>query len=215
MSDDQIGLVVSGPFALLVRKLKSFIIRRSIASTVEGFERTPQGLVPIPGAFAEFTEDYPFQMRRGKEGNVLVVRFLPGTITAALQAENYDGTPEVNGEPITNSDHYLPVGAAGTKRTFYETTWEPSSQQIDGVWTIVDATLEFSELKLATTIPPDEAPEISLGDGTTTKKGKFHLPIGVLTVTENGISDLFNDSVRSSHRIVYCPQADWRPYPIT
>jgi len=218
----QFGLVSTTRWAdALLRRLKTYIDARTIAPDAPGFIRTPAGLVPITSATSNSATDYPFQMLGKKTGALRQVEFRPGTLTATAMDAAYDGTPTVGGTAISAVDgdnNHPRLDVTGSDmRAWYGTTWDGVADGAGPGAVLIDAALVSSEITLraAGDIPTEVAPTIDAATGAADVTGEFYLQIGIVqTRGEDGLY-LFNDSVRASHRIIFCPPDSFRPYPIT
>ncbi|MGA0208060.1 MAG: hypothetical protein ACO3LT_09760 [Ilumatobacteraceae bacterium] len=213
----QIGLTARTRWAgVLLRRLKAYIDARTISPDAPGFIRTPSGLMPIQlngmGADAEF---YPFQIIGHGESSE--VSFKPGTVTASVMDSGYSGTPTVGGTSIAATTPPRLTITAADMRAYYYTTWEGIDDGGAPTATLAGATLMSCEIVLreASNPPTNVAPTVVAATGAPDTTGEFYQQIGIVQIIGGERLSVFNDTVRSSHRVVFCIPDDYRPYPVT
>ena len=201
----------------LVKKLKSYIDERSIAPDAPGFLRTPQGLVLMdrPGGGGNGVGTYPFQIFAATDGATPKIRVLPGTITSGEMDTGYDGTPTMGAGLVSDEEPPTLTVTAADNRLWYKTTWEGIADGGGPDAVLENAKLLTAELILldATSPPTEIHPTIDPADGTPDVEGEYYQQIGIVRrVGETGLY-VFNDTVRSSRFLVFCPPGEWRPLP--
>ena len=213
----QIGLTARTRWAsLMLRRLKAYIDARTISPDAPGFIRTPSGLMPIQlngmGTDAEF---YPFQMIG--HGESVEVSFKPGTVTASVMDSGYSGTPTVDGTSIAATTPPKLTVTGADMRAYYYTTWEGIDDGGAPTATLAGATLMSCEIVLreASNPPTNVAPTVVAATGAPDTPGEFYQQIGIVQIIGGERLYVFNDTVRSSHRVVFCIPDDYRPYPVT
>jgi hypothetical protein len=201
----------------LVKKIKGYIDERSIAPDAPGFIRTPQGLVlrDRPGG-SNSTDSYPFQILSATDGSTPKIRVLPGTITAGEMDSGYDGTPTLGAGLVSDEEVPTLTVSSINNRLWYKTTWEGIADGSGPGAVLENAKLMSAQIVLyAASSPPSEiAPTIDPADGSADVTGEYYQQIGIVRRTDGDTGMyLFNDTVRSSRFITFCPPSEWRPIP--
>ena len=173
--------------------------------------------MPIQLNGASSSDVYPFQIIGHYDAAQPQVSFKPGTVTASVMDSGYSGTPTVGGTSIAATTPPRLTITAADMRAYYYTTWEGIDDGGAPTAALAGATLMSCEIVLreASNPPTNVAPTVVAATGAPDTTGEFYQQIGIVQIIGGERLYVFNDTVRSSHRVVFCIPDDYRPYPVT